>query len=358
MKENKYNYFRLVFNLMILSLLVGMFIAYESVFGYLLVSLIFAYIFNPIIYTMEKYWIPRTFAIILLYLLIIGILFLIGVFLIPILIKQVVSLSATIKDFVSKNNIQFLEHQYTYYISTFLKKVQLVFPFINVTKYTHQLATYLESLASTVPSLFITYLGNFFTFMSYVVTVPIVGFFILKDKDVLKKQFISLIPNRYFELVLLVLEKIDETIGTYLRALMIEVIIVAILSVIGLFALGVPYALVIGIVAGLANAIPYFGPLIGILFACMSLIITGKPLILIVYVVGVMWVIQLLDNNIIYPLVIGKNTEMHPLIIMLTVMAGGFAFGLLGMFLSVPIVFLVKGVVQVLYKNLKEFEII
>jgi predicted PurR-regulated permease PerM len=68
--------------------------------------------------------------------------------------------------------------------------------------------------------------------------------------------------------------------------------------------------------------------------------------------------VQILDNAVIYPTVMGKNTKMHPIIIILTVIAGGIAFGLFGMMIAVPTLFLIKELVRLLYKNLKQFEII
>jgi predicted PurR-regulated permease PerM len=194
--------------------------------------------------------------------------------------------------------------------------------------------------------------------VSLIATIPLIGFFLLKDNVKFRKDFLRFIPNRYFEIAVIILHKIDEIVGRYLRAMFFEIIIVGTLSAIALSSLGVDYAFLIGFMAGLANVIPYFGPIMGVLFAIISILLAGNPPILILYVIIAMYLIQVIDNNFVYPFVVGASIEMHPLIVLLTVLAGGWAWGLIGMLVSVPIIFLVYGVTRVLYLNLKEFQII
>ena len=137
-----------------------------------------------------------------------------------------------------------------------------------------------------------------------------------------------------------------------------EILIVGGLASIVLTSLGVPYGIMIGFTAGLANIIPYFGPWMGGLLAVVSVLMSGLPPITILYVGIGMYLIQVLDNNIVYPIVIGTSINMHPLIVFLTVLAGGWAWGLLGMLVSVPLVYLIYSFTKVLYINLKEFKVI
>jgi len=203
-----------------------------------------------------------------------------------------------------------------------------------------------------------SYSSKIFTIISFLATIPVLGFFILKDYHKFKKIFFASVPNKYFELTIILIQKIDSVVGTYFRAVLTEIVFVAILTTIVLATLGIKYSLAIGIIAGFANAIPYLGPMIGWFLAILSVVLTGMPIMMTVYVSIAMYAVQVIDNNIVYPVVIGKNTEMHPLVILLTVIAGGYTLGVMGMFLSVPLVFLVKETITVLYKNLKDFEII
>ncbi len=351
---------RLVYWLFMLSLVVLGVLFFKNVFPLLFAAMIVSYLLNPIISILEQRGIPRSVSILLVYLIILGILVIASITFVPVVYDQVVQLSNTVSDaFSETNDVNFISKLPFYdKISGLVQKVESKFPFINFDDAKNDVLSFITKSVSDLPKKVIGLLSNFFSVLTFIITIPLISFFLLKDFESMKKYFMRLVPNRYFELTIIIIEKTDEIIGTYLRALMIEIFIVSILSSIALQCIGVPYALLIGILAGFANAIPYLGPVIGMGLAIISVLLTGNSFSMAVYSVIAMILVQFLDNSFIYPIVIGKNTEMHPLVIMLTVIAGGYVFGILGMLISVPLVFLVRGITQVLYKNLKGFGII
>lgn len=355
---SKINYPRVAFYFLIISLFILGIIFYQSIFAYVLSSLFFAYLLNPIVFSLEKAHVPRIIGIGIVYFFIIGIIIGIALFVIPPLIKQANELVNTISVYVK--NIDSIQQKIPYIdkVTDFFNSLQAKFPFLTFQKDLANFGSKILDQVHNLPSILFDFVKNLVSIVALLVTIPIVGFFILNDKEKFMKAFFAFVPNKYFELTVLLMRKLDDVAGTYLRALMIEISIVSVLSSIALVIVGVPYALLIGIIAGFANAIPYFGPSIGVILAIVSVIINSQPMSIAVYAIIGLYLVQAIDNNIVYPIVIGKNTEMHPLIIMLTVIAGGYAWGVLGMFLSVPIVFLVKEIMIVLYKNLKDFEII
>jgi len=231
-------------------------------------------------------------------------------------------------------------------------------PFIHLTNYYTKVINKAKQFLANVPRMLMQYSGNILTAFSFIATVPFIGFFLLKDGHKFLKTLLRLVPNRYFELCFILIRRTDEIIGSYLRAMMFEVVAVSIMASIAMSIVGVHYGVAVGILAGFANMIPYFGPTIAIVFATIAVLGTGQPVIMVVYAALAMYIVQVIDNNLIYPIVVGKSTEMHPLIILLTVMAGGFAMGILGMFLAVPVVYLVYGIIDILRKSLKAFQII
>jgi predicted PurR-regulated permease PerM len=188
--------------------------------------------------------------------------------------------------------------------------------------------------------------------------VPMLGFFLLRDHENFKKALFYIIPNKYFELTVIILEKTDYVFKTFFRAMMVEMLIVAVMSSVSLMIVGVPYSIIIGLIAGIANVIPYLGPWIGIVAAIVSIFLSGEPMMMIVWAIVALQIVQILENWFVYPNVMGNSMEMHPMVILLTVLAGGYAFGLLGMLFAVPIVFLIKEIVNILVVNLRKFEII
>ncbi len=209
-----------------------------------------------------------------------------------------------------------------------------------------------------VPAILLVNLEKLASMFAFIFMIPFISFFILNDMNIFIKMGNRFIPNRIFELFLTITHKINELVSSFLRALLIEVLIVGILSSIVLTIIGVNYSILIGFLAGLANMVPYFGPFFGVLFAIVSVILSGQDLGMIIYVIFGMWGVQVLDNNIVYPIVIGKNTNMHPLHVFLTVVAGGYLFGILGMIISVPLVYIITEITKELYSSLKKYDII
>ena len=209
-----------------------------------------------------------------------------------------------------------------------------------------------------IPKLLIDNYKKIFSTISIIFTVPLISFFLLKDKYKLRKGIVKMFSNRYFELCIIMMRKIDSTIGNFLRAILFEIIAVGILASTALTIVGVPYSILIGATAGVANIIPYFGPFLGGALAVVTVLFNGGTILSAITVILAMYIVQLIDNNIVYPVVVGGTINMHPLLVLLTLIAGGWYGGILWMLISVPLVYLTYNLIKVLYTNLKGFKII
>lgn len=168
------------------------------------------------------------------------------------------------------------------------------------------------------------------------VMTPFVMFFILKDVRMFKKYFISLVPNRYFEFTLDLMYKMDEQLGNYLRGQFIDALVFGLLSTAALWILNVPYFIFIGIFAGLANLIPFVGPVAGALAALIAVVLERGDIVRGGYVLLVFVVLKLVDDFVIQPLAVGKHVDLHPMVVAIAIVVGGHLFGVLGMLLVVP----------------------
>ena len=121
---------------------------------------------------------------------------------------------------------------------------------------------------------------------------------------------------------------------------------------------GVPYPFLVGAIAGLANIIPYFGPFSGWAVSALSILLSGLNPVQLLWSGLAMYSVQVIDNNIVYPVVVGTTIRMHPLIVLLTVITAGWIGGILWMLISVPLVYIVYNLVKVTHDNLKAFRII
>ena len=189
----------------------------------------------------------------------------------------------------------------------------------------------------------------------YGVAIPFIVFFLLKDGRAIKKQIISIVPNRYFEFALDLVYKMDVQLGNYLRSQFTDAVVFGVLSTLVLWLLDVKYFIFIGPFAGLANLIPYVGPVAGALPAvAVSLFETGDVTKAIQVVVAFV-VLKLLDDVLIQPLLVAKGVNLHPLLVLIAIIVGGELFGILGMLLAVPATGFVKVVLQESIVTLRKY---
>lgn len=191
----------------------------------------------------------------------------------------------------------------------------------------------------------------------HLVVTPFIIFFLLKDGRKIKRQFISMVPNRYFEFSLNLLYKMDMQLGNYLRGQFLDACVVGILSVFALWLLGVKYFLIIGVFAGLANLIPYLGPVAGVTPAVLITILDSGDMTLAFYIIVAFALIKLVDDALVQPLIVGRSVKMHPLLVLLAIIVGGKFFGILGMILSVPVTGFIKVLIQESVANFRRYRL-
>ena len=190
-----------------------------------------------------------------------------------------------------------------------------------------------------------------------VVIVPFVAFFFLKEGRRITHGVIEMVPNAYFEMTLNLMHSINNSIGGYIRGQLLAVSVVALLSVSGLSIIGMPYALPVGVVAGLANMIPYLGPLIGIISASVVALATLGGTAMVTKVVILFLIIQIIDNVLVQPIVVAKSVDLHPLVVMVVVMIGSDLWGIVGMLIAVPVTGILKVSGLTIYESLKGYRL-
>ncbi|MDD2483817.1 MAG: AI-2E family transporter [Eubacteriales bacterium] len=191
----------------------------------------------------------------------------------------------------------------------------------------------------------IHFIGNIGGGILNIVLGAVVSIYLIKDKDFFKglwtKATTTLLPDKARFSLQRLLRDINQILSQFLRGQMIDALIIAILSSVGLTAIGLDFAVFIGCFAGLANVIPYFGPFLGMIPAVIVALLSGSFSQAILAVV-VLFVIQQVDSNIIYPRVVGSSTGLHPVFILVAVTFGGYFWGIVGMLVAVPIAACIK----------------
>lgn len=198
---------------------------------------------------------------------------------------------------------------------------------------------------------------------------PFVFIFLLIDNGEIKRNLIMLVPNRYFEMVLTIIDNVDHAIGKYLRGTLMECSLVGLSFMTLLFLIGIElqWALLIGIVAGLANAIPFLGPAIGLVVGMAYALIAEnmEPILpfidpnnIILWVLIAVGIVQVLDNTVFQPIVLGSAVSLHPLVVIIGVMGGSVILGFAGMLFAIPIIVIVKVMLSTLINEMKAYSLI
>lgn len=181
----------------------------------------------------------------------------------------------------------------------------------------------------------------------------IVSLYLIADKDFflgMWNKLIYLIFPHKKAIVVETLGEINEVLSSFIRGVLIDSVCVAVLSSIGLSIINLKFAVFIGIFAGIANVIPYFGPVLGMVPAFLIGTFTDSLLTGILSVITLV-VVQQIDANIIYPRVVGSSTGLKPLFVLLAVSVAGYYSGILGMLIAVP----VAGILQIFIRKLVKY---
>ncbi|NLY44720.1 MAG: AI-2E family transporter [Tissierella sp.] len=320
----------------------------SDVFITIIASIIIAYALNPIINKFEKKNISRFFGVIIVYLSILGILFILSVLVIPNSGREIRRLVANLPLYFEQLS-QIFDSFYTKYYST-LGGLPPIFQGIenivmdNLVKIEAQIGNYLTA-----------FVGGIITVASKVVSIvltPILVLYFLVDKKYFKDTVIKLIPNKYRDDTLYLSSVIDTSLKQFIKGRLLMSLYAGVMTAIMLLVFGIEFPFVIGFITGLADIIPYIGPLLGyipaVFFAGIS-----SPIKAVWISVG--WVlIQWSENNLVAPKIIGENMGMHPMVILLSIIIGGGVFGVFGMILSVPAVAITKIVVIYLLDKRKK----
>ncbi|MEX0602155.1 MAG: AI-2E family transporter, partial [Bacteroidota bacterium] len=165
------------------------------------------------------------------------------------------------------------------------------------------------------------------------------------------------VPNKYFEMTMNVLNKIRRDLVGYLRGWILDSLIIGLLSMLGLWVLGVDNPILIGAIAGVANLIPYLGPVVGAVPAFLVSITQFGDFRLLVPIAVLTVAIQTIDNIVVQPLCFSKTVDMHPLTVILVLVVGNQLMGIVGMLFAIPIATILKVSVRETYWGLKNYRI-
>lgn len=305
----------------------------QSVIIYIIIAGVLSLIGRPLIlFLIRKLKFPNTLAVITTMFLMLGLLTGLIVLFVPLILEQGRNLSLLEVDKLQAN-IQDVFNQINTYFSS---------KGIDILKELESMD--FASQFKAIPNLFNDIIAALGSLSIGLISILFISFFFMKDSQLLKNGILTLIPNNTENRFSKSLETINDLLSRYFLGLIIQILILFIIYTIILLSFGISNAVVIAFLCALLNLIPYVGPLIGaVLMFILSMtsnigldfqeqILPTSLWILFCYGLA-----QILDNFVSQPIIFSKTTKSHPLEIFLVIVIGGLLFGIIGMITAVPI---------------------
>lgn len=328
-----------------LALLAYLFWYFRNIIAYILAAGVISLIGRPVVDLLNgiriwKFRFPRALSSLLTLLLLYGLLALFFVIFIPLVTRQIDALSG----FDASSIVQGLRDQLDK-IDLAIRKVYKGMP-ADKTLYDIAVTTITNILN---PASITDFAGNIVTVLRKMivafVAITFLAFFFLKDEGLFKETIMVMVPDQYEKRIRNVLHSIKKLLIRYFIGIILQCSVVLINITIGMTIVGFPFhqALVMGLLVGIFNVIPYVGPWLGgsvavLMGVATAVTSTGYPVIwlLIVYMLIVIAITQVIDNNLVQPTIYSRSVNAHPIEIFLVIFAVGSFAGIAGMILAVP----------------------
>jgi predicted PurR-regulated permease PerM len=195
----------------------------------------------------------------------------------------------------------------------------------------------IEKVSLTVSEV-LTHMAGWLIYIPWLVLIPVLSFFFLKDADAFRRSALHMLPkgrwrwrgDEFFQ-------DINSTLAAYIRAQLTACLFIGVICAIGFTLLGLPSPLVLGLMAGVFEFIPLVGPLVIALIAAVAATLHAGPFSALM-VLLFLAVLRIVQDYIVYPRLIGQGIHLHPLAVIIAILSGAELAGVAGIFLAIPVV--------------------
>ncbi|MDD3776092.1 MAG: AI-2E family transporter [Actinomycetota bacterium] len=310
----------------------------------LLIAIAVAYLLTPLVLLLQRKM-RKIFAVIITYVLFLGIIFNIFFFLIPLVVDQfkvfmdnfpayLANLTQIINDFLTDS--PFIQNIENFLGTEFIPR--------DTTAITQYFLNRLDLSQIDLLQQATAFTRNIINWVVNFIIGPILGFYVLKDTNRLRSLFVKILPVKFRPQAVAILDKINMVAGRYIRGQILISFIVGFLCTIALLILRVDFAILLGVIAGILNLVPFLGPVLGAIPAALTALLISPWKALLVVILFI--VIQQIDNYFITPNIMKYQVRVHPAIIIVSLIAGGALFGFWGLLLAVPFVAIVQEILK------------
>ncbi len=313
-------------------------IQFKGLIGLFLVAAIIASALDPLVSYFERRRIPRFAGVLIVLAGISGLAVLLGLLVVPVVLEQAQAFARNLPAY----NVMF---------QSWLDRVMVLQSRYHLLPETTRLSAQVTAwLSQRITDWVQTGLAYTLSALNVIVSgfaVALMSLYLLMGGDELKAGLLRLFPAKYRDLLAAQFEPISERLGAYVRGLLTSMTSLAVLLAIGLSIIGLPYAWLIAIIAGLLDVVPYLGSLTGVFLASLIALTVSWKLMLLVWLVFALS--NFIQGNILGPIIFSRAVDVPPLLVLLALFIGSQLMGLLGAILAVPVTAVVMLLVQNLY---------
>lgn len=313
---------------------------WSSLFPFLIAFLL-AYVIHPLILCIDRLRLPRALSVFLFYAVIFGTLYGVISWFLPTILKELHDLVMNLPTYLNA-----IETQVMIFDQKFDLNISQYFIADN-SSWMSRLTENMREITGWTFNVIFSIIGS----LVNIIIVPIALFYILKDFERIMNGVLKIIPRRYRHHAVSIAGLLDESLGSYIRGVFLIMMTLSIVATILLMIAGIDYALLFGVLIGLTDFIPFIGPFIGAIpVLIFALSISWNKVLIVILILAIL---QCIEGNFLQPFIIGRNLDMHPLLIMMIMVVAGTIFGLQGVFFALPVFLIIRTFSRYLY-SLKE----
>ncbi len=299
------------------------------------ISLVFAYMLNPVVDLFERWSVPRWVSALVLILLFISGLAMIFFFVLPVALAQFEGIVDTLSKILSDFQSKFWDSKLIHVIERYgisVNELRTTFSSQLTPRFEDLVKALLKGLGALVSSI-----SNFLTQIFYIILIPFLTFYFLTDFPKIGYRFLKLFPRRRRDQAAEYLDRADELIGHYLRGALTVALLQGVTISVIFSAIGMKYALLLGLLACIFDLVPYFGLVVIMVLSAVVATISDPPVLLkLALAVGSIGFLHIIEIVLLSPKIVGSKVGLHPLLIILSLLIFMYFLGFVGLLIAVP----------------------
>jgi predicted PurR-regulated permease PerM len=294
-----------------------------------LFAAILAYICNPLVDRMARRRVPRTLGAALMLLLLLALFVAFILIMVPLLARQVRAMALQIPAYVEWARANLAPRVEAHFGITL--DIEFVREWV-----TEHAAAIQQFAVKLLPSLTTGGMA-LVDFAVNLVLVPVVLFYFMRDWNRLTLSISEMVPRRWYPQFAAIFTEINEVLGQFLRGQLLVMLLMGAFYTVGLWLVGLDYALSVGMIAGLVTFVPYLGVIIGVALATLTALLQFDSMTQLLWIWGVFAAGNVLEGYVFVPLLVGERIGLHPVAVIFALFAFGQLFGFFGVLLAVPV---------------------